>query len=68
MVTYAQLSNIKDFGSGQFSIAVAATVTTPADGNERRIAVTILKQSETFELTDEQKEAVKKAGVELKIS
>ena len=54
-MTYAQLSDIKDLGSGQFSIAVAATVTT-ADGNERRIAVKILKGFDTQDnLTDEQK-------------
>ena len=66
MVTYAQLTNIEPLGSGQFSIAVAATITT-ADGNERQIAVKILKQSEKEEyLTDRTKKTYERAGVELK--
>lgn len=64
-MTYSQLSDIKDLGSGQFSIAVSAVATTPADGTVRRIAAKILKQSEEVEITDEYKDAMKKAGVEI---
>lgn len=44
LVTYSQLRDLKDLGSGQFSIAKSTTVTV--DGADRRIAIKILKSSE----------------------
>lgn len=44
LITFAQLKDVKDLGSGQFSIAKAATITV--DGVDRQTAVKILKSSE----------------------